>query len=187
MTGKKNIFAIIGSASSQSSNLKLVQQFAHITQEEFIVNIFDDLKKLPPFNPEQSIEHTPPIITDFRAQIDEADGVIICTPEYIFSIPSGLKNAIEWCVATTVFSQKPVGIITASASGYKGHEELKMIMKTVYACFTEETTLLIQGIKSKINEQGIITDAQTKTELHHFIDAYKGLVENAAADKICVE
>ncbi|WP_262886208.1 NADPH-dependent FMN reductase [Sphingobacterium sp. 18053] len=36
----------------------------------------------------------------------------MCLPEYIFSIPSGLKNSIEWCISTTVFSDKPVGIIT---------------------------------------------------------------------------
>ena len=69
---------------------------------------------------------------------------MICTPEYIFSLPSGLKNAIEWCVATTVFSEKPIGVITASADGQKGHEELQMIIKTVMARFTTETTLLIQ-------------------------------------------
>jgi NAD(P)H-dependent FMN reductase len=39
-------------------------------------------------------------------------------------LTSGLKNAIEWCVSTTVFSDKPIGLITASASGQKGHEDL---------------------------------------------------------------
>lgn len=178
MTGKKNVFAIIGSASFNSSNLKLVQKFAQLTQEELIVTIFGDLKKLLHFDPEQSVENTPQSILEFRENIQKADGILICTPEYVFSIPSGLKNAIEWCVSTTVFSQKPTGIITASANGQKGHEELKMIMKTVGAYFTEQTTLLIQGIKSKINEQGIITDAKTETELLHFTNAYKNLLDN---------
>jgi len=63
--------------------------------------------------------------------------------EYVFSIPNGLKNVIEWCVATTVFADKPSGLITASANGQKGHEELLLIMKTAMAKFTSETTLLI--------------------------------------------
>jgi len=37
-----------------------------------------------------------------------------------------LKNAIEWCVSTTVFTDKPTGIITASASGANGHAKLKL-------------------------------------------------------------
>ena len=67
---------------------------------------------------------------ELRKDIERADGVIICTPEYIFSIPSGLKNVIEWCVATTIFTDKPTGLITASANGLQGHEELKLIMRT---------------------------------------------------------
>lgn len=74
---------------------------------------------------------------------------MISTPEYIFSIPSGLKNAIEWCVSTNVFSDKPLGLITASANGLKGHEVLQMIMRTLETRFNENTLLLIQGIKGK--------------------------------------
>ncbi len=89
-----------------------------------------------------------------------------------------MKNAIEWCVSTTVFSDKPIGLITASAHGQKGHEELQLIMKTVMAKFTGETILLIQGIKGKINDQGQITDNKTKDELVKFIDAFKTLLKN---------
>lgn len=115
---------------------------------------------------------------DFRNNIETADGIIICTPEYVFSIPSGLKNAIEWCISTTIFENKPLGIITASASGLKAHEDLQLIMKTASAKFTPETTLLIQGIKGKINEQGEIIDGKTKNDLTNFITAFKIFIEN---------
>lgn len=176
---KKNIFAIIGSASENSSNLKLVNQIAELTKEDFIVTVFADLALLPHFNAELSIEHTPQTILDFREKILETDGILICTPEYVFSIPSRLKNAIEWCVSTTVFSQKPLGIITASASGQKGHDELKLIMKTVEANFTEATTLLIPGIKSKIDEEGNILDKHIQEKLSSFIESFRELVANA--------
>jgi NAD(P)H-dependent FMN reductase len=176
MKAKKNIFAIIGSASENSSNLKLVNKITELTKEDFIVTVFDNLALLPHFNAELSIEHTPQTILDFRKKILEANGVLICTPEYVFSIPSRLKNAIEWCVATTVFSQKPVGIITASANGQKGHDELKLIMKTVEANFTEATTLLIPGIKSKIDEEGNILDKHIREKLSRFIESFRELV-----------
>lgn len=176
MTTKKNIFAIIGSASKNSSNLKLVSRIRKLTEEDFDMIIFEGLSGLPPFNPERSIENTPQSILDFRAAVLNADGIIICTPEYIFSIPSGLKNAIEWCVSTTVFAQKPIGLITASANGQKGHEELQLIMKTVETIFTEATTLLIQGIKGKIDGDGNILDRGTDKDLMNFIRHYKELV-----------
>lgn len=176
MTDKKNILAIIGSASSNSSNLKLVEKIAGLTNKEFNLAIFDDLKTLPHFDPDLSVDNPPKQIIEFRKNIEQADGVIICTPEYVFSIPSGLKNAIEWCIATTVFSDKPIGLITASASGQKGHEELQLIMKTAMAKFTVETCLLIPGIKGKFDEQGNLTDNETQMQLNEFTDAFKNLI-----------
>jgi len=173
----KKIFAINGSASNNSSNEKLINYFVELTKGFFSVTIFNDLKTLPHFDPALSDETTPQVILDFRKNIENADGILICTPEYIFSIPSGLKNAIEWCVSTTVFSDKPTAIITASANGEKGHEELQLIMKTVMAKFTLETTLLIQGIKGKINKQGDILDNKTKDELVKLIEAFKQLTK----------
>jgi NAD(P)H-dependent FMN reductase len=153
-----------------------MQHFAARTQHVFDTTIFTGLKSLPPFDPDLSLQHTPEAVLTFRKSVEEADGIIICTPEYVFSIPAGLKNAIEWCVATTVFSDKPTGIITASASGQKGHEALQLIMKTVMARFIPETTLLIQGIKGKIGEDGNITDNKTEAALAGFIDAFMMLV-----------
>jgi NAD(P)H-dependent FMN reductase len=176
MTQKKNILAIIGSASSNSSNLKLVEKIASLTINEFNLTIFNDLKTLPHFDPELSSNNPPKQIIELRKNIDQADGIIICTPEYVFSIPSGLKNAIEWCISTTIFTDKSIGLITASANGQKGHEELQLIMKTAMAKFTNETTLLIQGVKGKFDDQGNLSDLNTLKHLNKFIADFKILL-----------
>jgi chromate reductase, NAD(P)H dehydrogenase (quinone) len=176
MAKKKNILAIIGSASSNSTNLKLVEKIASLTSEDFNLLIYNDLKTLPHFDPELSTNRAPKSIIEFRQSIEQADGIIICTPEYVFSIPSGLKNAIEWCIATTIFTDKPIGLITASLSGQKGHEELQLIMKTAMAKFTEKTCMLIQGIKSKFDEQNNLKDSETIEKLISFIEAFKSIL-----------
>ena len=180
LTEKENVFVIIGSASKNSVNQKLVDRLAELSNDVFNLTIYNDLKTLPHFDPELSADRPPQIIAEFRNAIDKADGVLICTPEYVFSIPSGLKNAIEWCVSTTVFSDKPVGLITASLDGQKGHEELQLIMKTIMSKFTDETTWLIQGIKGKLNARGEITDGKTLDELKRFVIAYQTLIKNAS-------
>ncbi len=175
MNTKKKIIGICGSASQNSGNLTILKYLSTLEQSEMEWEIIEDLTKFPHFKTELTDENVPEKITDFRNKISNAEGVIICTPEYIFSIPSGLKNLLEWCVSTTVFSEKPVGLITASASGLKAHEELQLIMKTLQSDFTEDTTLLIQGIKGKIAKSGEIIDEITKTEIHHFITSFKQL------------
>lgn len=172
MAIKRRILAINGSASTGSSNLRLIEFLISKSNHDFDWEIFDDLAWLPHFSPELSLENTPTSILDIRKRIENADAILICTPEYIFSIPSGLKNLLEWCVSTVIFDKKPLGIITASASGEKGHEELQRIMRTVGADFTDGTTLLIQGIKGKIDTNGIITDAETLQSVEQFLKSF---------------
>ena len=176
MAEKKNIFVIKGSASRDSANEKLIDNLSDLTKDIFNLTVFTDLKTLPHFEPELSADSPPIEIIEFRKNIEKADGIIICTPEYVFSIPSGLKNGIEWCVSTIVFTDKPIGLITASASGQKGHEELQLIMKTVMAKFTDETTMLISGIKGKLDNNGTINHVETKKLLDNFIIEFKNLL-----------
>ncbi len=171
----KRVFAINGSAGSGSSNGALIHFLEEATRDFFSFEIFDDLKSLPHFDPELSVHQPPPAILHFRKQIEDADALLICTPEYVFSIPSGLKNALEWCVATTLFSEKPTGLITASASGSKGHEQLQLIMKTLMAKYTPETCLLIAGIRGRITQEGTVHDAATREALLQFAAAFRQL------------
>lgn len=172
MSQMKKILAISGSTRSNSSNFKLLKQIAELSKDIFEVEIFEGLSDIPHFNPDLDTEHPPKQVSDFRNKIVNADGIIICTPEYIFSLPGSLKNAFEWCVSTTIFSKKEVGLITASASGEKGHEELQLIMKTVEASFDADTSLLIQGVRGKVDDQGAIVDSKTLEQLQKFISAF---------------
>ncbi len=178
---KLNILAINGSASQNSSNLSILKAIAELGKKEFALTILDDLSELPHFKTELTDKNVPKKVIEFRNQIENADGIIVCTPEYVFSIPSRLKNAIEWCVSTTVFSDKATGLITASASGEKGHEELKLIMETIQAKFTRETTLLIQGVKGKINKEGKIRDEKAGLQIKKFTQSFKDLIVNMQA------
>ncbi|PZX95328.1 FMN reductase [Flavobacterium aquariorum] len=178
MKKNKNVLAIIGSTRANSSNFKLVEYCAESTKGLFDITIFEGIGELPHFNPDLDNEDPPSTVVEFRQLISNADGLLICTPEYVFSLPGSLKNAIEWCVSTTVFSKKPIGLITASASGVIGHEQLQLIMKTVETKFNDDTTLLISGIKGKFNEQGVLIDTETIQRLNSFIDGLDKLIND---------
>ena len=174
---KKKILAISGSTRKNSSNFKILEFISKNINKEFEVEIFEDLENIPHFNPDLDTENPPEAVIQFRNKIDAAAGVVICTPEYVFSLPGSLKNALEWCVSTTVFSHKKVGLITASASGEKGHEQLGLIMKTIEAGFTDQTQLLIQGIRGKLGTDGTITDEKTLCNLVVFVRNFEKQIE----------
>lgn len=168
---------IIGSASKDSSNSKLIDEFTKLSRSEFQVTTVDDLSVLPHFDPSLT-ERLPGVVSEVLNRIETADGIVICSPEYIFSIPARLKNLMEWCVATTVFLNKPVGLITASADGRQGHAQLKLIINTLGAVTTEDAELIISGIKGKFNEKGECEDLELLARLNKFEEGLKTLLAN---------
>ncbi|MGI9580957.1 NADPH-dependent FMN reductase [Chryseobacterium sp. RRHN12] len=155
MPPEKKIVIIIGSASENSGNLKLMQQVLEKTNDADF-RIYDNLSLLPHFDTALTDDHTPEEVLEIREAIKNSAGVIFSTPEYIFSIPGRLKNLLEWCVSTTVFSEKPTAVITASASGEKGHEELLLILKTLGAVTDDKHQVLIKGIKGRFDSNGLL-------------------------------
>lgn len=170
---KEKIFAISGSTRKNSSNFKILKFISEHLNSRFEVEIFEDLERIPHFNPDLDNDNLPESVAVLRSKIENAAGVIICTPEYVFSLPGSLKNALEWCVSTTIFSGKKAGLVTASASGEKAQEQLSLIMKTIEAVFTDETQLLIQGIRGKIDPEGNIIDDKTLFNLLEFVKNFE--------------
>lgn len=177
MGDKKKVLAISGSTRENSSNERLIRKIAELSSEAIELTLFASISELPHFNPDlDNADALPASVLAFRQQIAAADGVLICTPEYVFTLPGSLKNALEWCVSTTLFSQKPTGLITASASGEKGHEALQLVMRTIEAKFNEGTSLLIKGIKAKIDMEGNIADAKTLEDVSAFTASFVKLL-----------
>jgi len=168
----KKVLAICGSTRTHSANLGIIRYVEKILSAEVQLEIFNELSALPHFNPDFDNDNAPEIVERFRDKIRNADGILICTPEYIFSLPGAMKNAIEWCVSTTIFSEKPVALITASASGTLAHESLQLVMKTIYADLRKETQLLIQGAKGKVDNNGTISHFATAEQLQKLCLAF---------------
>lgn len=155
MASSKKILIIIGSATKNSSNQKLMEQILEKNPNIYF-RMYDDLSALPHFDTSLTDVDTPEEIVKIREYINDSAGVIISTPEYIFSIPSRLKNLLEWCVSTNVFLDKPVAFITGSANGEKGHEELLLILKTLGAVIDDKHQLLVKAIKGKFESDGSV-------------------------------
>jgi len=160
----KRILAIPGSIRQSSSNEALLLYIKDTYKGEFDVTIYDGLALLPHFNPDLDKGEVHQAVVDLRLRIQQADAVIICTPEYVYSLPASLKNAIEWTVSTTVFSGKPVGLIVASGLGDKAFEALVLIMTTLYASVQASSNLLIRGARAKLVENRL-TDPTTIEEI----------------------
>ncbi|MDQ6787207.1 MAG: NAD(P)H-dependent oxidoreductase, partial [Acidobacteriota bacterium] len=88
----KNVLAVSGSLRAQSTNLKIIKNVAELAAEYLTISVYQGLSALPAFNPDLDFEGAllPPEVADLRNRLREADGVLICTPEYVFAVPGAL-------------------------------------------------------------------------------------------------
>jgi len=173
---KKKIIVICGSTSENSANLYIINALAKLAQHSLQLSVYPNLTLLPYFNRDVKDTMISKDVTDFRNAVAEADGVLICTPEYVFSLPGILKNAIEWTVSTTIFLDKPTALITAASSGEKAHESLILIMKTLGIKTGNDLCLLISGVNSKLSAKGEITDPELLAKLNLLIVCFNKLL-----------
>ena len=184
MTSKIKILAISGSTRKSSSNLNLIKAIADLTSEIFTTTIFDGLSELPHFNPDLDNENVPQRVTYFRRQLREADGILICSPEYAIGVPGTLKNAIDWTVSSMEFSKKPVALITASLSGEKAHNSLLGTLLIIEAQMTADTQLLISFVKTKVSSECKIIDNETLNSINKLTQSLRQIISNEKVEML---
>jgi chromate reductase, NAD(P)H dehydrogenase (quinone) len=179
----KKVFAISGSTRSLSTNRQYIEAFREIAKDLMEISLYESIADLPAFNPDLDNENAPAAVTSFRNCIREADGVLICTPEYAMGIPGSLKNAIDWTVSSCEFSMKPVALITASTSGRKGHQALLDVLNVIEAIPAKQDQLLIPFAKTKIDESNKIKDPATFKQLQDLVESFYNIMIQSGKDQ----
>ena len=164
----KKILCFSGSTRRDSTCMTILQTIADRHKDQADFSIYPHLATLPHFDPNAEDAALPEAVHHLRSAVAVADAVIFCTPEYVFSVPAILKNAIEWCVASTVFSDKPTAMIVASGVGEKTFESLGLILKTIQCKIAPETMLHLKGVRAKMLT-GELADAATLSQLDMLI------------------
>jgi len=172
---KKKILAISGSLRKGSSNHAILNFLAKLVPDHVEYQIYDGLALLPHFDQDLDGDIPPETVVQFRKLLFEADGIIICTPEYAYGVPGSLKNALDWTVSSGSFVDKPTLLITASLGGESAHAAMQLILGALSANVLKEAALLIQFVRSKIDGGGNIIDLET---VNYLKTAFNSLVSN---------
>ncbi|TWF41646.1 NAD(P)H-dependent FMN reductase [Chitinophaga polysaccharea] len=181
MTNKIKVLAICGSTRQSSSNHNIIKAFTALSNDIFDVQLYEELTHLPHFNPDEDMapDSAPAPVQDFRRQLEQADAVLISTPEYAIGVPGTLKNAIDWTVSSMHFSKKPVALITAGTSGHKAHQSLLGTLLIIESRISDDTQVVVSSVRTKVNDQGVITDEVTLAAIRKLIQSLAGLADGS--------
>jgi chromate reductase, NAD(P)H dehydrogenase (quinone) len=166
-TEPTKILAISGSLRPNSSNSKIIQYIAGMVPENTEYTIYNELSSIPAFDDAEAI---PATVIAWRRLLQNADAVLICTPEYAFGIPGALKNAIDWTVSSGELVNKPLALITAATGGDKAHAAFLQIFTALSANIPVNGALLIPFIKTKLDVNGNIVDEKLRHGIQQLLN-----------------
>jgi len=169
------VVAFTGSLRKGSFNHALLVAARELAPKGVEVEILD-VGTLPLFN--QDLEmNLPNAVVDFKSKVKAADALLIATPEYNYSIPGVLKNAIDWGsrpYGDNSFEDKPAAIMgtsggmTATARA-QYHLRQTFVFLNVHALNRPE--VMVPTAQDKFDQNGKLTDEKTRLKIREMLDA----------------
>ncbi|KAG1262149.1 hypothetical protein G6F65_014734 [Rhizopus arrhizus] len=144
-----NILAISGSVRLLSTNTALLRALEAIAPPGIALSIYSALGGLPIFSPDPEGLAMPDSVAHFKRRIEDSDGILISSPEYVRDIPGGLKNAIDWLVSGDLGVEKPIALVHASHRGDDMLTSLRLVLSTISSRFNEELFLRFPFMKEE--------------------------------------
>lgn len=180
--------AIIGSTSSTSFNLKLVEYLRkkYAGQMEITPVFINDLEMFS-----IDIERTPPAnVKEFMENVRDADALLFAVPEYNFSIPGALKNAIDWLSRSDFAIKEKPTFIVGSSMGVLGSVRAQMHLREILSnpmlspAILPNNEVYIGSVHEKLNESGDLTDQPTIDFLDSVVNNFLQFYAQAKTAKV---
>ena len=174
-----DVVVICGSLREGSYNAMVAQSLPELAPDDMAIRLAPSFEEFPLYNADiQNSSGFPSEVTDFADAIRDADGIVVVTPEYNFSIPGGLKNALDWVsrLDAQPFADKPVAIQSASPSplgGGRVQYHLRQLMVFLDALVLNKPEIFVSDVAAKVDETtGELTDDTTKKFLRQQLEAF---------------
>jgi chromate reductase len=175
------VVVLCGSLRRGSFNQSIARSLPELAPEGMSFALLDGLGTLPHYDADVQAEGFPARVLDMADAIRAADAVAFVTPEYNYSIPGTLKNALDWLsrVAPQPFVKKPTLIQTASPGmigGARAQYHLRQVLVFLDALPMNKPEIMIGGAAGKISDDGVLHDEVTRQHIKAQLVAFESFV-----------
>jgi chromate reductase, NAD(P)H dehydrogenase (quinone) len=182
-----NVVCICGSLRKASYNRMVMNALPELAPANMKLEEAPPFADFPIYNADIQDNGIPPAVLALAEAVRGADGVIFNSPEYNFSIPGGLKNALDWVsrVPNQPFAGKPVALQSAAngtLGGGRMQYDLRRTMIFLDALTLNKPEIFIGNCSQKIDAKtGQITDQQTVGFIRQQLEAFAKFIERFGA------
>jgi chromate reductase len=182
-----NVLAICGSLRNGSLNKSVVRTLPELAPGNMTIREAPPYDSFPPYNTDhhQATVFPPPVMALADA-IRTADGLVVVSPEYNYSVPGALKNAIDWVsrMKDQPFREKPIALQSASG-GPLGAARMQYHLRQVFvfleAFVFTRPEVFVTFAPQKIDEQtGKLKDQPTRDIIKHQLELFAKLIDRVA-------
>jgi chromate reductase, NAD(P)H dehydrogenase (quinone) len=170
------ILGISGSLRDGSYNTKLLRAASELLPPEVDFEHWDALKAVPPYDEDDDVQPAPAAVAALRDAIAGADAVLFATPEYNWSIPGVLKNALDWVsrpLASNPLRNKPVMVVGASTGAFGAvwsQAELRKVLSSTGARVLENE-VAVGHAQTRFDDDGRLDDGELREQLGEALQA----------------
>ena len=175
MSKQTRILGIAGSLRHESYNRAALRAATELVPEGTSIEIFE-LDGIPGFN--QDEEQNPPAkVVELKRRIREADAILIVTPEYNYSVPGVLKNAIDWAsrpYGDSAWNGKPAAIMGASIGAIgtaRAQYHLRQMFVFLNMFPINQPEVMIGNASKRFDAEGNLTDDKTKDFIRQLLQS----------------
>lgn len=167
------ILGIGGSLRKGSYSRSLLLEAQKLAPKDVVVEL-TDIGDFPAYNSDIPI---PDSIQKFKNKIKEADAILFSLPEYNYSVPGFIKNAIDWAsrpYGDNSFEDKPAAIMSESGginAGSKAQYHLRQIFVFLNMHALNKPEVMVPNAKEMFDEKGNLTDEHTKEKIKELLVA----------------
>ena len=172
-----------GSLRKGSYNTLLLKAASHLLPADVSMDIVS-IEDIPLYNADLDLpasKERPKTVEHFRKMLADADGILISSPEYNYSIPGGLKNAIDWASRgeDSPLLRKPVAVIGAT-TGLWGTTRMQMAFHNVFLFLDMKPVykpeVLVAHAEKKFDKDGNLIDETSKKLVRQKLEALKEMI-----------
>lgn len=175
MGEKIRILGIPGSLRKGSYNRGVLKAAVELAPDGAEITIFE-LDGIPVFNQDQD-QNPPERVAEFKRKISEADAILFSTPEYNYSIPGVLKNAIDWAsrpYGQSAWDGKPAAIMGASVGAIataRAQYDLRKIMVFLNMFPLNRPEVMVGNAAEQFDADGNLTDENTREHIRKQLES----------------